>query len=374
MVGSHVLAFGGNSSNGHILIGADVVLVAGECVVTDPYSLAQINGLQSGTAVEGLLTDIGIFAQGDLGQLSMVGKGVFADDRIVADGQAAEHRIEHVVEILVAVFGVGFYPEVLILIHIEGILFQSDIVADHNSFQLVAQSKHTLRQGCAVCHGDRSDVGAGKGILTQFGIGCIVRQLGDAGFKECVVADALQLTQSDGGQALGRTEGIVAQDSNARQTDRGDLHIVGEGAACHSRNIGRAGIIAGQGGSHSHQGLAISRQNLVSGLCLVGLIAALHGEAVDTRFTERKLANLVHIGTDGHALHALCLVEHALRQNSCIYVEILQSLTAGKGIRTVFYLLGGDGHRIQLATAGKGILASASEVVTPFRFWLPAKA
>ena len=362
VVGIDVLALGADSGIGHGVVHTDVVNVAGEGIVADGLDLRQADVGQAGVIVEGHLADLGIGAQGDSHQVGVAGKGILAQDCVVADDQGICAAGKLIVEVLFAIFVVVLDTEDVVGAHIEGIVAQGDIIADGHGLQSQTLTEHTLGNGHAVGDGHLGQVGEGEGVFADLGVGGELGQFGDGGLEESVLTDLGQLAQGHGGDGIGRTEGVVAQRGDLRQVHSGDLPVVGESAVADGGNAG-GGILALQVGRHGDQGLAVGREDLVGGLNLVSLAALGDLEGADLGVTERELADVIDVGANGDLFQVLAFVEHTLRQDGCVDVELFQSLTAGEGVGAVLDLGGLDGHILQILTAGKGILADGQDGV-----------
>ena len=407
MVGIDVLAFGADSGISHAVVHADVVNVAGEGIVADGRDLAQVDFLQAGVVVEGLLADLGIFTQGDGFQAGGIEECALTNDGIVADGQFLQSGGEGVVEellllqLLVGIlhaldlggaftllghilsgsmdilignghgtgyldlFGVAFHSVGIVHTDIEGVVADGDIIADGHGFQAQTFAEHALFNNHVVGDHNGLHIGESKGILADAGIRGEGRQFGQSGLEEGILTDVLHSTQGNGGQVLGGTEGIIANLCDLGQFHRGDLGVVGEGAAGDGGDLGIADIGSGEAipdhGRDNHQRLAVGRQNVVGSLNLVVLVAGSDLKGGNLGIPEGELADVVDVGADGHALQLVALVEHTLGDHGRVDIEGLQGFTAGEGVGTVLDLGGFDGHIGQALTAGEGILADGQQ-------------
>ena len=368
MVGVDVLALGADSSIGHGVVDTDVVNVAGQGVIADLLGLGQVNLLQVGGIVEGHVADVGTGTQSNGLQVCIAGEGILADDGVVTDGQILHAADELIVEILLAVFVVVLDLEDVVNGHVEGKLFQSDIVADGHVLQLQTFAEDTFRHGHAVGDGYGSQISEGEGVLADLGIHGKLGHLGNAGLEEGILTDLRQLAQSNGGDPLGGAEGVIAGHGDLGQLNGFQLGIVGERAGGQSGDLCAANIGGSEctlhQGRYRCQGLAVGRQDVVSLLDLIGLVADGNLKGGDLGVPERELTDGIHIGADGYGFHILCLVEHALGQDGSIDIEGFQSFTAGEGVGTILDLGCHDGHILQLLAAGEGVLTDGQKAVS----------
>ena len=298
----------------------------------------------------------------------MTGEGIVANNRIVTQGHRGQIGEEIVIEIGVRLIGTLHDLKRLVLIHAKGIFANGNIVANSDVLQLITVMEHSLADGHAVGDGDGGDVGKCKGIALDHRILRKGRQLGNAGFKECILTDLGQRTQGHSTQhtfTLSRTKGIGLHCRNSRQNHGGDAVIVAkcataQGRRCDAAKGGRA-YLAFQLGRYGIKGLSVGRQHMVCALDLINGIALFHHKGLHLGVTEGKLADHVHIATDDHTGQVFALIEHTLRQNGCVDGKFLQCFTIGEGIGTVLDLCGIYGNSIQLLTACKGIFTDGQQ-------------
>ena len=363
----NVITILGNSPNLHILVQADIVLVAGESVRANRNRLRKINLLQAAVVIECSVTDHGVFTQGNLLQIGCKGERALADHCIVTNSQGAELGVEIVIEILLAVFRVALNRKAFIFIDGEGVIANSNVITDDNRLQLHTFTEHALSKGHTVRNVNTGQAGVRKGILAHGHIRSHVRQLGNSRFEEAIGIDTGQHAQLDSFQRGGRTEAVLPYHSNIGQGNRGNLRVVRECALTNDRNCGTVNVVGSKftasNRCNSNQGIAVSGQNIVVGLDLKGLIAGLHLKGADLGGTEREGADIVDVGTNGNLLQIVALIEHTLRQDRSVDIEIIQSLTAGERVCTILDLIRSDGHVLQALTAGKGILANGQQAI-----------
>ena len=174
----------------------------------------------------------------------------------------------------------------------------------------------------------------------------------------------IQDAQVDGGQGGGRTEAVLLYLGNIGQRHRSDLHIVRERALTNNSDITAQlsdADSATDNGSNGDQLLAVSRHDHIAVQNLEGAVLALQFEGIDLGGAEGKGANVIDIRANGNLAQVLTLIEHTLRQNRGIDIEVLQGSAAGEGISAILDLVRGDGHILQALTAGKSILADGQQ-------------
>ena len=209
VVGVHIAAIATHGSHAHLVVQAHIVHVTGQGVIAERDHSGQVNVHQAGVVVERHLLQLGAGAQGNLLQAGRIAKGVLADDNVLADGDVLQGGGKGVVEVTLAVHVLARYLKGGILIHTKGVLAQHDVVAHHNGGQLRTLAEHALSHLHLIGDDHLSDVGEGKGITTDLGLGGKLRQGGDAGLEEGILADVGQLTQGDGSNLLGRAKGVI---------------------------------------------------------------------------------------------------------------------------------------------------------------------
>ncbi len=150
--------------NGHILVDALVVHVAGEGVIADGNGLIQVNIAEVVTVIEGHIADLCVVAQSHSGQVCVAEEGVCADIGIIADGYGLELREEVVIEVGIILIGVLLYLKGPFLVHAEGVGADGNIVTNGDGLQLITVMEYSLAHGHAIGDIDGGDIRKGKGV------------------------------------------------------------------------------------------------------------------------------------------------------------------------------------------------------------------
>ena len=368
VMGVDVLTFLADSGHSHAVVQANIVNVTGEGIIPDLHSPAQVDIPETVAVVEGHIADLGSVAQGDRFQAGMAGKYILADGHIVANGQLHKLGGKGVVEVTLAVLIVMGYGKGGVLVHVEGIVLQHRIVAHSHRFQFHTLTECTLADSSAVGNMNGGQLGVGEGILLDHRITGHLGKLGNGGFEEGILTDVRQLTQGHRLDTGGRTHAVSTDPGNTGQLHIADPGVVGERALADGSYLGSAdgglGEVALQGGADSHQGGAVSAEDVAGSAGLVSGIAPIDHKFLHCGIPEGEGSDILHIGANGDGLQTGALIEHTLGQNSGIHIEALQGFAVGEGIGAVLDLCRGNGHRFQLLTAGKGVVTHRKQGIT----------